>query len=202
MSTNSERLSTVLSPQDVQDIESALDLLENKFSFLRTVTPEEKSRKIRLGVNNLAFVQTAKEAYDEIPELLPQIFSNTDYENDVTMLMTIRPYKSRLDQLSYLMEDTSILLGDHTYKDSLVIFRSAQEAMKRGIDGGRLWVEKLQPRFEGQGVRRTEEESEEMDDQGGNSGSQDNDPTSTDSQTQGNGNPSNGGGTGNTPDAG
>lgn len=165
MSTNNERLSAVLSTQDAQDIETALDLLEDKFSFLRTLTPDEKLHKVRLGVNNLAFVQTAKEAYDEMPELLPLLFSNSDYEKDLAMLMAIRPYQSRLNQLTYLMEDTAILLGDHTYKDSLVIFRSAQEAMKRGIDGGRLWVEKLEPRFEGQGVRRVDEEDEEMDGQ-------------------------------------
>ncbi len=228
MSFNVDRFNVVLSQQDVQDIESALDLLENKFSFLRTLTTEEKSRKVRLGVNNMAFVQTAKDAFDDMPDLLPSLFSDSGYENDIAMLNAIRPYQYRLDQLSYLMEDTAILLGDHIFKDSLVIFRSAQEAMKRGIDGSRLWVEKLETRFEGQGPRRSDESDQGMDSQGGSasdggsgnqgggsgnptngsgsqgsdSNSQDNDPASPDSQSQGSGNPSDGGGTASTNDAG
>ncbi len=170
MSINSTRLNTVLSPQDLQDIESAIDLLEMKFAFLRTLTAQEKQHKVFLGVNNLAFVRTAKEAYDEMPELLPRILNVDHYENDIAMLMALRPLQARLDQLSYQMEDTSVLLGDHVFKDSLGIFSSAQEAQKRGIDGGRLWTEKLETRFEKQAIRREDEEQEEMGGQAGGSG--------------------------------
>lgn len=214
MSTNSDRMNVALSTQDVQDIETALDLLESKLESFRTLTPFEKRHKIRLGVNNLAFVRTAKEAYDDMPELLPRIVDPIAYENDLALLMAIRPFQSRLNKLTYLMEDSAILLGDLSFRDSLGIFHSSQEAKKRGIEGGRLWAEKLQPRFETQGPVSTEGEDDSMDgagsdDSGGSSvvtgsTSPDNDPADANGQTQGGGNdgPSTGGGSVTPQDAG
>ncbi len=171
MNVSKSRVNQMLSLQDVQDIEFALDLLESKLEFLPTLTETEKAHKVRLGVNNWNFVRTAKDAYDEIPALLPRIVEIDDYENDLALLFKMRPYESRLAQILVLINDSSMLLGDLAFKDSLAIFRSAQEAAKRGMPGAQLWLDRLETRFAGQSNRPDNQDgSSESDDNGGADG--------------------------------
>jgi len=148
---NDYRLNVELTTTDLQDIEIALDTLESKLDFLRSIPEEERAHKIRLGTNNLAFVQMAKEAYDERPYFLPRIHDNVTYENDYHLLFDLRPLQSRMEGLAQALGDTSILVGNDVYKDSLSIFHSAREGMRRGIDGSRHWARKLAIRFENNG---------------------------------------------------
>ena len=67
MSFNNERVNQPWGSQDTQDLDSAIGLLERKLDFLKQLNSEERQHKIRLGVNNLAFVRMAKDAYDEFP---------------------------------------------------------------------------------------------------------------------------------------
>lgn len=161
MSTISERLNLSLSPSAVQDIGIGLDLLEAELMGFRTLTSEEKNRKIRIGTNNLAFLHTAKDAFDDMPELFPAYLNPTVYENDLTLFMDLRPIRNRLEQIIQLVDDTSVLVGDHVFKDSLEVFRSAKDGTKRGLEGARLWAKLMEARFEGQGVQREEEEPDD-----------------------------------------
>lgn len=160
MASFNDRMNVELSQTDQQDIETALDLLETKFSFLRALSPEERKAKIRLGVNNMAFMTHAKEAFDDMPELLPRILDPVIFEKEVALLTDLRPFIARISQLSSLMEDTSILLGDHTYRDALEIFYSSKKGTRMGMDGARLWKESLETRFEVHGNRPNTEEEE------------------------------------------
>ncbi len=163
MSTNSQRLNHVLGSQEVLDIENALDLLEANLSFLPTITEEERTHKVRLGVNNWGFVRTAKQAYEDQPELLPRFIDVDDYQNDLELLERMIPYRTRLTQIMKLFEDSSILLGDFAYKDALGIFHAAQEAAKRGVPGAQLWLERMEPRFAWQRNRPTEDAETDED---------------------------------------
>jgi len=158
MSNFNDRMDVELNQQDQQDIENALAVLEAKFSFLRALSPEERQGKIRLGVNNMAFLHNAKEAFDDMPSLLPRILDPVIFEKEFTLLAALRPFQSRIGQLSSLLEDTSILLGDHTYRDALEIFYSSKKGTQMGMEGARLWKQSLENRFESHGNRYPQEE--------------------------------------------
>lgn len=206
MNSHNDRMNQVLSAQDVQDIETALDTLENKLSFLRTLTEEERSRKVRLGVNNWGFVRTANDAYNDLPELLPRFIDVDDYQNDLELLLKMRPYQARFEQAIKLIKDTSILLGDLAYKDALAIFHSTRESAKRGLPGAELWLERLEPRFNGQGTNGYPEEDNMNGENGGGNNDTPNDTKGNDNapaDTDGtnNGGSDENGGTISTPDA-
>lgn len=150
-----------LSPTAVQDIGTALDLLEAELDGFRTLSPDERGRKIRIGSINLSFLRTAKEAYDDMPELFPRYLDATVYENDFDLFLALRPIRQRLEQIIQLVDDTSVLVGDHVYKDSLEMFHSSRDGMKRGLEGARLWATALESRFESQGFRSDSDEEEE-----------------------------------------
>ncbi len=165
MSTYSDRVNRALTQTELGDIELSLDSIEQTLSFLRTLTPSEKSSKIRLAVNNWGFVRAAKDAYDDMPDLLPRYIDGTAYENDLALLDQLRAVSIRIEQISYLIKDSEILLGDLVYKDSLGMFQGAGEAKKRGTARARLWFERLRTRFYGQGSRRSDESEAGSSDQ-------------------------------------
>ena len=175
MNTHRNRLNTTMSNQDVQDVESALDMLETKLSFLVTITEDERDHSVRLGPHNWNFVRDAKEAYDDMPGLLPRFVDIDEYENDLALLHRLRPFSNRLSQFVRHLEDTSILLGNLAYKDSLAIMHSAQDAAKRGVTGAQMWSERLGKRFINAGNRTNQNidsgtgASNSTDDGGGNS---------------------------------
>lgn len=156
---NSNRLSVELTTTDIQDIEQALDTLESKLSFLEAMPEEERAHKIRLGTQNMTFLQVAKEAYIERPHFLPGISDPQDFENDFDLFFALRPVRARLEMLTQSVEDTTLQAGSDAYRDALGIFRNAKDGMKRGIDGGRFWANKLKVRFE-QELSSSEEEDE------------------------------------------
>lgn len=177
MSTHSDRINRALTQAEVSDIELALDAIEQNLSFLRTLTPEEKTHKVRLAVNNWGFVRVAKDAYDDMPELLPRFIDPGSYENDLALLDQLQDVSTRTEQILHLIQDTEILLGDLVYKDSLGMFAGAAEAKKRGTGRARLWHERLRVRFYGLGNRGTNDEDDTEDPQTTPPMAEDDDPT-------------------------
>lgn len=164
MSSISERLNLTLGTTAVQDIGTALDLLEAELAGFRTLTSEEKGRKIRIGTDNLSFLRTAKDAYNDMPGLFPGYLNPTVYENDLELFLSLRPLRNRLEQIIHLVDDTSILVGDHVFRDSLEMFRNSKDGTKRGLEGARLWAEAMEARFEKNGNRNPEEEQDDSPD--------------------------------------
>ncbi len=71
-----------LSPQDIQEIKAALQIIQKKLPFLITLSNEERRRLLKMGDKSLAFVNNSVTAAQSNREILPASFDIEELVRD------------------------------------------------------------------------------------------------------------------------
>lgn len=143
------RVSAVLTTQDVADINTALDSISAKLPFLIDLSPEELKALPRLGDKSVAFVNKALELVMQNSDFLPRSFNVDEFKKDVDLFNQLYSFLQKIRMFVEKLEDTYAQTGSEAYSSALVIYASAKRARGdlSGLDSilddlGRRFVQK------------------------------------------------------------
>lgn len=113
------RISLSLTDGNVFDIESALTIMEDRFSGLIGLTVDERRELTKMGDKSEAFCRAAMLTLGNHPDVLPRGFDLDGYRADLAALDRLRPLLNRLQRLYDRMVDSEMALGSDVMVGSL-----------------------------------------------------------------------------------
>jgi hypothetical protein len=124
-------INTTLSDADLQEIQQAIDLIQNKLSFRVTLTPDERKRLYKMGDKRLAFVQNSLNAAQNNRNILPASFDLDGFHNDYRLASSLTDLLMRLTQLTEQVDDTLMAVGCEAMSSSLTVYDYVKTAAKK-----------------------------------------------------------------------
>jgi len=145
---NENRVSGVLSSEDVAAINAAIETVRQKMPFLMGLDPEARRSLPRMGDKSRAFVRKSLEVADQNPGMLPRAFDLEEFRRDVALDEALIPIAEAIRKLAELIDDTNTGVRSDAYLAALTVYQSAKQVGKgTGLDGaldelGRRFVRK------------------------------------------------------------
>ena len=145
---NENRVSGVLSSEDVAVINAAIETVRQKMPFLMGLDPEARRSLPRMGDKSRAFVRKSLEVADQNPGMLPRAFDLGEFRRDVALDEALIPIAEAVRKLAELIDDTNTGVRSDAYLAALTVYQSAKQVGKgTGLDGaldelGRRFVRK------------------------------------------------------------
>jgi hypothetical protein len=124
-------INTILSDTDLQEIQQAIDLIQNKLSFRVTLTLDERKRLYKMGDKRLAFVQNSLNAAQNNRNILPASFDIDGFSNDCRLASNLTELLMRLNQLTEQVDDTLMAVGCEAMSSSLTVYDYVKTAAKK-----------------------------------------------------------------------
>lgn len=128
------RISTVLTPEDVREIMDAIATIEAKLPFLIGLSREERRSMLKMGDDGRNFVLRMTELIEQQPDFLPRSFDIDELRKDVELLKTFYPIVLKFQQLAELTDDTYMVIGSEAYSSTLLAYRYARAGDLQGAD--------------------------------------------------------------------
>jgi hypothetical protein len=143
------QVSAALTDQDIADIDQAMAILMAKFTFLISLTTEQRMSGMKIGEKSVNFVEKTLEYSKSNPELVPAYLDLTEFGGDFKLsrelLYTLRKLKPFVQNL----EDTATETGIEALSAAMVFYNSVKTAAKQGVLSAIPIYEDLQKRFPG-----------------------------------------------------
>jgi hypothetical protein len=124
-------INTTLSDADLQDIQQAIDTIQQKLPFLITLTLDERKRLYKMGDKRLAFVQNSLNAAQSNRNILPASFDLEGFTNDYRLATSLADLLMRLNQLTEQVDDTLLAVGSEAMGSSLTVYDYVKTAAKK-----------------------------------------------------------------------
>jgi hypothetical protein len=133
----STQINQALSEQDMQDIKSAIDLIQTKLPFLITLSTDDRKRMIKMGDKRFAFVKNSLSAAQNNPNILPASFDLNEFTKDYQLALQLNELRTQLQQLQEQVDDTAMSLGSEAMSNSLTVYDYVKTASKKtpGLKG-------------------------------------------------------------------
>ena len=97
---------------DFAAIEQALSTLENVFSSIEELTPEQRHDLVKMGDKSEPFCRQALLVLAQNRSLLPPSFNIDDAITDLAMIDKLRPYFARINRLQSKADSADIGMGN------------------------------------------------------------------------------------------
>ena len=124
-------INTTLSNADLQDIQHAIDTIQQKLPFLITLILDERKRLYKMGDKRLAFVQNSLNAAQSNRNILPASFDLEGFTNDYRLAISLTELLMRLNQLTEQVDDTLLAVGSEAMGSSLTVYDYVKTAAKK-----------------------------------------------------------------------
>ncbi len=131
--TMSDRnITGTLSPEDIQEIKAALQIIEQKMPFLIALTAQERRKLFKMGDKSLAFVTNSVNAAQSNREILPPSFDIEQFIQDYHQLATtLSELLISIRQLTEQIDDTLLAVGSEAMLGSLTVYDYVKTAAKK-----------------------------------------------------------------------
>lgn len=144
---NSNRLSIVISDQDVTALNGHLDGIETLLNFLISRPPGDDN--VMLGDKSAGFDEKTAAYMGTNPEYIPSYLKAADILQDRTARAQFMKFLGRLKLLASKGQDTFDVLGNQIYTADLGYYHNVAEAGKRGSPGAEDIYDDLAKRYPG-----------------------------------------------------
>ncbi len=104
-------ISLNLSDDDINQIDAALGILEQRLSGLVALTNDERRSLTKMGDKSEAFCRQTLAVLSQNPDLLPPRFSLAEAQRDLAAIDVLRPRLARMRRLMERAEDSDTALG-------------------------------------------------------------------------------------------
>jgi hypothetical protein len=151
------RISVVMSEEDVTTALGGLLAAKSRMPFLVGLTDEERRVLPRIGDRDRAFIDKAFEVAGKVADYLPASFKIEEMRKDIALMDALSPIILEVSQLAQKLADTYSLAASEAYAAALLIYRYAKDA--KGIEGLDKALDDLSQRFERRTVRTTDGET-------------------------------------------
>lgn len=120
------RVSAVLTDQDVADILALLQQVEQKLSFTVSLTPEERVQIPKMGAKSRAFVEKGVEVASQHPDLLPRYLDPNEMFKDLELHRQLSKVFLAISRLYHNLDNTLLVAGSEAFTAALIVYRSLQ----------------------------------------------------------------------------
>jgi hypothetical protein len=156
MASNNNRISLALPTADIQDIQAAVKVLQDKLlPHLIDLDPEARRELPKMGDKTVAFVGKALDYARTNPELRPAYLHLAEFEKDWTAVELLASVQRPLSQVLDIVDDSLLLAGSEAYGAALVYYQSVKSAARAQVPAAATIAEDLARRFPGRPARQS-----------------------------------------------
>lgn len=147
---NENRISAVLTAQDITDIINAGNIIKTKMPFLLNLTPDERKKKRKTGNKREGYVIAVYNAVLQFPQAIPATFSVAEWTKDEELNDAAKGVFSFIRAISESVDDTLLQIGSERIKQADACYGYLKEAAK-GNEALSAIVNDIAKNFLGQG---------------------------------------------------
>ncbi len=152
-----ENISASISPEKLQEIKTAIALLDANMPFLISLTPDERRKRVKMGDKSLAFVSNSLNVTQNNADVVPASFNIAEFSRDYQLTIALTEVLNLLEQLSEKVDDTLMAVGSESMASSLLVYDYVKTAAKH-TPGLKSVADQLGERFKAMGNRRAKPE--------------------------------------------
>ena len=152
-------------PQDLlQDIANWIEEIQIIMGSFVELTeglyrPGDRRRKMGSGIRRYGFIDKTSDLSALNPQFAPAMFSSVELKKMVRELEAVRNFLNASQQLTRVVNDCLLLLGDQSFSMALLYYNSVKELARRNVAGAEAVYRALEPFFKR--PRRPDEEPTE-----------------------------------------
>jgi hypothetical protein len=147
--TDDNRISAVLTAQDITDILAAITTIQGKLPFLLSLTAQQRKELPKMGDKSAAFDEKCYTYMTSNPEFLPGFVELDEVNKDRALREQIVQFYPQLSALYETVDDTLMVLGSELWMADLAYYQSTREAARRNRPGAESIYANLRERFPG-----------------------------------------------------
>jgi hypothetical protein len=137
-------------PQAVE-FSSALDQLEEIISAFdsrfKTLAPELKKSKSKVGIKRRGFVETAYRIAQKNSEFAPAYFDIDEFDRNMAAMKDLMKLRNAERTFNEYIRNAEIIVNNEAYNHALIIYRYLREASKSGKVGAKSLYDGLKKQF-------------------------------------------------------
>jgi hydroxymethylpyrimidine/phosphomethylpyrimidine kinase len=138
----------VISPEDLQAINDAIDVINEKLvPILIALTPDERRELAKMGDKTVAFVTKAVDYMNEFPELVPKYVQVEPARIDLAAVKSLLPLNSQFTKFEEMTSDSSMLSGSEAYSAALSFYNAVKLQASENVPGAKNVYDDLKARF-------------------------------------------------------
>lgn len=147
--SNDNRISAVLSDEDVAAVQGALATIRGALPFLATLSAQERKELPRLGAKSVGFDEKCVTYMANRAQFMPGFVDLAEVQKDRSLRAQLLRFAAELQTLAASVDDTVQLVSSEVWMADLAYYQSVREAAHRGRDGAQDVYDDLRQRFPG-----------------------------------------------------
>jgi hypothetical protein len=147
--SNDNRVSAVLTAQDVTDILNSVAAISAKLPFLINLSPQERRELPKMGDKSIGFDDKCRTYMSSHPEFIPGFVNIDEVNKDRELRVQMMRFYAALIALTDQVDDTLSVVSSEAWMADLAYYQAVREAAKRGMAGAETIYADLQQRFPG-----------------------------------------------------
>jgi len=129
---STDHVSSELSEDDKRAIRDAIASIEQRLSFAKRLSAEDREALIRPGATGRRFVDQARELVRRRPGMLPRSFDEAEFLRDAELYEELRRIGDDLRDLAERVDDTIAAVASDAFTSALVVYQSGKMAREGG----------------------------------------------------------------------
>ncbi len=150
MDTNVNRISLTIPEADLQAIQGAMQILQDKLlPHLITLTSDDRIELPKMGDKTVAFVRKATDYARTDPALRPAFLDMDELGRDLQAVDQLGGLRRVLAPIVDGLEDSMLAAGSEAYSAALSYYQAVKVAARSRIHGAQAIADDLGQRFPG-----------------------------------------------------
>ncbi|MCP4438281.1 MAG: hypothetical protein GY810_04990 [Aureispira sp.] len=134
MSDDHNRLSARMSDETIKEVKDLIGQIEDKMSFLITLTEDERHQIPVMSRSTELFVADTLQTAHQCREALPAYVDVDELLKDVDLYDSLTRVLLPLNRLRDKIKDTKKLAGAEAYSSSSILYNMLQMAARMGVE--------------------------------------------------------------------
>jgi hypothetical protein len=147
--SSDNRISAVLSDEDVAAVQGALATIRGVLPFLVTLAAQDRQALPRLGPKSVGFDEKCVTYMANRAQFVPGFVDLAEVQKDRALRTQLQRFAAELQTLAASVDDTLQLVSSEVWMADLAYYQSAREAAHRGREGAQDVYDDLRQRFPG-----------------------------------------------------
>jgi hypothetical protein len=157
--TSDNRISAVLSEQDVATVQGALATMREVLPFLVTLSAQDRREMPRLGLKSAGFDEKCVMYMASRAQFVPGFINTADVQKDRNLRSQLMRFATELQTLATSVDDTLQAISSALWMADRAYYQSVREAAHCGREDAQDVYEDLAQGFPGPRVNRTASET-------------------------------------------
>lgn len=147
--SHDNRISAVLSDEDVATVQGALTAIRGVLPFLVTLSVQERRELPKMGPKSIGFDEKCTTYMGNRAEFVPGFVELAEVQKDRTLRAQLLRFAAELQTLATSVDDTVQLVSSEVWMADLAYYQSVREAAHRSRAGAQDIYDDLRQRFPG-----------------------------------------------------